>query len=233
MAKLLFHGQATFTIETTDGTRIVIDPYFDDSPFSDRKVSEVGPVDYILVTHGHEDHFADVVPLARASGAQVVASYEIVEFLGTKGITNCRKLHIGGGWNFPFGRVKMTPAVHGGAVHGDETGRYTTQAAGLLVEVDGKTIYHAGDTGLTMDMKLLEGQVDVAILPIGDSVTMGPVDAVRAVDFIKPDVVIPMHYSEPGSGVWPLIAQDPEEFRSLVGDRAKVVLLKSGDTYEI
>ncbi|MDH3224735.1 MAG: metal-dependent hydrolase, partial [Gemmatimonadota bacterium] len=164
MATLTYHGHSTFSLRTDDGTRIVIDPFFDDNPVSDVKRSEVGDVDFILCTHGHSDHFVDALPLARESGAMLVATYEIVSFAGTQGIENSHALHIGGGHDFPFGRVKMTPAIHGGQVHGDETGRYTTNPAGLLINVDGRALYHAGDTALTMDMQLLQGQVDVALL---------------------------------------------------------------------
>ena len=136
-------------------------------------------------------------------------------------------MHIGGGYDFPFGRVKMTPALHGGQVAGDGAEGYTTVPAGLLMTLDGTRIYHAGDTALITDMTLLEGQVDVAMLPIGDNFTMGPEDAARAVEMIKPRVVIPMHYD-----TWPLIGQDPEDFQALVEPRAEVVVLEPGDAYE-
>jgi len=228
VATLTFHGHATCIIETDDGTRIVIDPFFDDNPACDLQRSDVGRVDYILCTHGHTDHFADVVPLAKETGAMVVATYEIVGFLGTQGIENTHPLHIGGGYDFPFGRVKLTPALHGGQVHGDETGQYTTVPAGLLIHVDGRRVYHAGDTALLTDMQLLRGAVDVALLPIGDNFTMGPDDAARAVSFIEPDVVIPIHY-----GTWPVIEQDPEHFRALVGEGARVEIMAAGDELEL
>lgn len=226
MPKLTFHGQSTFTVET-GGARLVIDPFFADNPLADRKLADVGPVDYVLCTHGHFDHFADAIPLLRQSGATLIATFEIVDFAASQDIAAGHKLHIGGGFNFPFGRVKMTPAVHGGSVHGDTTGRYTTAAGGFLMNLDGKRIYHAGDTGLTMDMQLLRGQVDVAILPIGDNFTMGPEDAALAVGMIQPEVVVPMHYD-----TWPLIEQDPQRFADLVGDQAAVHVMKPGDVYE-
>jgi len=112
-------------------------------------------------------------------------------------------------------------------VAGDGAEGYTTVPAGLLLTVDGCRIYHAGDTALIADMALLEGQVDVALLPIGDNFTMGPADAARAVDMIKPRTVIPIHY-----GTWPLIDQDPEAFRARVEPKAEVVVLRPGDVYE-
>ena len=226
MATLTFHGQSTFTVETADGTRLVIDPFFDDSPVSDIRRAEAGPVDYVLCTHGHFDHFADAIPLLRETGATLVSTFEIVSFAETQGIANVHPLHIGGGHDFPFGRAKMTPAIHGGQVHGDATGQFTTVPGGFLLHIDGKRIYHAGDTALTLDMRLLRGKVDVAIVPIGDNFTMGPEDAAEAVGFIQPEVVIPMHYN-----TWPLIAQDPERFRDLVGDRARVQVMDPGDVF--
>ena len=226
MARLTFHGQSTFTIETDGGARLVIDPFFDDNPVSDIKRADVGAVDYILCTHGHFDHFADAIPLARETDATLISTFEIVSFAETQGIANIHPLHIGGGYDFPFGRAKMTPAVHGGQVHGDETGQFTTMPGGFLLHIDGKRIYHAGDTALTLDMQLLRGQADVAILPIGDNFTMGPEDAATAVGFIEPEVVIPVHYD-----TWPLIEQDPERFRALVGERAHVQVMAPGDRY--
>ena len=143
------------------------------------------------------------------------------------GIEKAHPLHIGGGYNFPFGRAKMTPALHGGAVEGDESGQYTTVPGGFLLTIDGTNVYHAGDTALIADMELLKGQVDIALLPIGDNFTMGPDDAVRAVEMIEPEVVIPIHYN-----TFDVIEQDPNAFASAVADRAKVVMLEPGGSYD-
>lgn len=224
MATLTFHGHATFTAETEDGTRIAIDPFFDDNPASVTKRADVGPLDFIFCTHGHADHFADAIPLAKETGATLVSTFEIVAFAESQGLENVHPMHIGGGWEFPFGRAQMTPALHGGQVHGDETGCFTTVPGGFLLHLDGRRVYHAGDTALLLDMQLLKGKVDVALLPIGDNFTMGPKDAARAVEFVEPEVVVPIHY-----GTWPLIEQDPEQFRELVGDRAEVRVMSPGD----
>lgn len=226
MAKLTYHGHATCTLETDDGTRLVFDPFFADNPATELTVEEV-EADYILVTHGHFDHFSDCIPLARRTGATVIGTFELVSFCGEKGIENGHGMNIGGGHDFPFGRVKLTPALHTGSVAGDDTGTHTTDCAGFLVEFGGKRFYHAGDTALIMDFQLLKGQVDVALLPIGDNFTMGPADAARAVEMIEPKVVIPIHYD-----TWPVIEQDPEEFRRLVGDRAEVRVVAPGASYE-
>jgi len=227
MATLHYHGHSTFTLTTDDGTRIVIDPWFDENPVSDVKADQIEDVDFILCTHGHFDHFADAIPLATRTGATLVSTFEIVSFVQSQGVENAHPLHIGGGFNFPFGYVKMTPALHGGQVAGDDTGAYTTVPGGFWMDLAGKTLYHAGDTALLTDMTLLKGTVDVALLPIGDNFTMGPTDAARAVDFIEPRVVIPIHYN-----TFDLIAQDPEAFRGMVGPKAVVEALKPGESYE-
>lgn len=228
MARLTYHGHSTFLLSTDDGTRIVIDPWFEDNPKADIGVEEVGDLDYVFCTHGHADHFADALPLARRTGATLVSTFEIVQFADEQGIEKLHPMSIGGGYQFPFGHVKMVPAVHGGRVHGDAGGKWTTVPGGFLFRVDGARLYHAGDTALLMDMRLLEGEVDVALLPIGDNFTMGPDDAVRAVEFISPRVVVPMHYD-----TFELIEQDPADFRRRVGDRARVEIMQPGSTLDL
>jgi L-ascorbate metabolism protein UlaG (beta-lactamase superfamily) len=227
MARLHYHGHSTFTLTTDDGTRIVIDPWFDENPVSDVKADEVDDVDFILCTHGHFDHFADAIPLAKRTGATLVSTFEIVSFVQTQGVENAHPLHIGGGFNFPFGYVKMTAALHGGQVAGDDEGAFTTVPGGFWMDLNGKRLYHAGDTALLMDMQLLRGKVDVALLPIGDNFTMGPEDAVRAVEFIRPKTVIPIHYN-----TFDMIAQDPEAFRRQVGELARVEIVQPGGVFE-
>jgi L-ascorbate metabolism protein UlaG (beta-lactamase superfamily) len=227
MAKLTYHGHATCGIELDDGTNIVIDPFFGDNPACGITVDEV-EADYILVTHGHGDHIGDLIPLARRTGAQVISTYEIVSWLATLGIDHAHPLHIGGGFTFPFGYVKMTPALHGGKIDGEGGEAFTTVPGGFLINfVDGVRFHHAGDTALLMEMQLLADRVDVALLPIGDNFTMGPEDAVRAVEFIRPKVVIPIHYN-----TWPPIEQDPHAFKDAVGDRAQVEIMAPGGTFD-
>jgi len=223
MATLTYHGHATCSITTHDGTRLVIDPFFADNPTTDLTVEDV-QADFVLVTHGHYDHIADAAELAKRTGALVISTVEVVEFLGTQGVESVHGMNIGGSYDFPFGTVKMVNAIHGGSLQLDGGAPYTTPCAGFVVHVDGCRLYHAGDTALTLDMQLLRGKVDVAMLPIGDNFTMGPEDAATAVEFIEPSTVIPIHYN-----TWPVIAQDPESFRERVGDRSEVRVLAPGD----
>jgi len=227
MAKLTYHGHSSFSIECEDGTQLVIDPFFKDNPACDHDGSDVA-ADFILLTHGHYDHVGDAIPLGERTGATVIASYEIATYMERRGLTASPQ-HIGGGVTYPFGHVKMTPALHGGMLELPDAEAFTTVPAGLLVSLDdGPRVYHAGDTALILDMQLLKGQVDVAILPIGDRFTMGPTDAVRAIDLIGPDVVVPCHYD-----TWPPIEQDTDAFVAAVGPRAKVEVMRSGQTLDL
>ena len=226
MPELTFHGHATFSIETDDGTNLVIDPFFTDNPGFTGSVDDI-EADFILVTHGHYDHVADLVGPAERTGATCIATFEIATFLENQGL-NVSPQHIGGGVQYPFGYVKLTAALHGGMVNLPGAESFTTLPAGILIDFgSGQRLHHAGDTGLLMDMQLLKGKVDVAILPIGDRFTMGPDDAVTAVDFIEPKVVIPCHFD-----TWPPIEQDAQAFADAVGDRASVQVMAPGDTYD-
>lgn len=227
MASLTWHGHATFSIVTDAGQTIVIDPFFDDNPACDLAASDV-EADFIVVTHGHYDHFSDCVSIARRTGAQVISTAEIASFCASQGVERTHGMNVGGGFTFDFGHLKLTQAIHSGSVAGDETGAHTTACAGLLFDLNGTRLHHAGDTALTLDMQLLKGKVDIALLPIGDNFTMGPDDAVRAVEFIEPEVVIPIHY-----GTWPVIEQDPHEFARLVGERARVEVLEPGGSFPL
>ena len=228
MAKLTWHGHSCFELATDDGSLLLFDPFLDNNPVADIKAADIPRLDYIFCSHGHGDHFGDAIPLAKRTGATLVGAYELIGFCQTKGVKNLHPLQAGGGARFPFGYAKMTPAMHGGQVEGDESGMYTVQPGGFWLHLNnGKRFYHSGDTALLMDMQLLRGRVDVALLPIGDTYTMGPEDAARAVEMIQPKVVIPMHYN-----TWDVIKQDPAEFARMVGDAAEVKVLTVGASYE-
>jgi len=217
--KATFHGHACFLLEG-DGKRVVIDPFLTGNPAAVIGPDALPKLDAILLSHGHGDHLGDAIALAKRDKATIVATAELAGFCGDKGAP-AHGMNIGGAHQFPFGRVKLVPAFHGGSVAGEH-------AAGVLLDLGGKTAYHAGDTGLSLEMQLLEGRVDLMLVPIGDNYTMGVEDAVRAVDFVKPKIVIPMHYN-----TWDVIRADPRAFQRDVGNRAEVVILAPGESYTL
>jgi L-ascorbate metabolism protein UlaG (beta-lactamase superfamily) len=224
--KATFHGHACFAVEG-NGKRIVIDPFLTGNPAADIGPDNLPKIDAVLLSHGHGDHLGDAVALAKRDNATIVATAELAAFCSDQGAT-AHAMHIGGAHQFPFGRVKLVPAFHGGRVEGDATGKYTTNPCGVVLTIGDKTVYHTGDTGLTLEMQLLAGRIDLMLVPIGDNYTMGVEDAVRAVEFVKPRVAIPMHYN-----TWDVIRADPEEFRRLVGTRAVVVILSPGESHTL
>lgn len=226
VVELTYHSHACFSIRVGD-TWLLTDPFLSGNELADVKADEV-KADYILVSHGHGDHVGDTVEIAKRTGAMTISNFEIQSWLAGQGVERAHPLHIGGGRDFPFGRVQLTIAHHGSAL---PDGGYGGNPAGFLLTLEGKRIYHACDTGLFYDMKLIgEGGLDVAILPIGDNFTMGPDDALRAVKLLEPDVVIPIHYD-----TFDVIQQDPYAFASRVEAEtaAKCVVLKPGDKYRL
>jgi len=220
MVKVTFLGHAAFMIE---GSKVVlIDPFITGNPKSPLKgVEDIKRADVVIVTHDHGDHgFDDAVEICKKTGAYFVSQYELVV---KSGLDRVEPMNIGGFVNVGGMGVEVafTPAFHTAGL-GDPTG--------VIVKIDGKTIYHAGDTGLFYDMKLI-GELyrpDIAILPIGSRFTMDVLQAAKAVEFISPKYVIPMHYN-----TFDLIKADPKEFERLVGDKAKVIILNPGESFEI
>jgi L-ascorbate metabolism protein UlaG (beta-lactamase superfamily) len=215
-------GHACFSIES-NGTVLLVDPFLTGNPQAPVSAEAVA-ADVILVSHGHGDHVGDTVAIAQRTGALVVANFEIVNWLTAQGLENCHPQHIGGGFDYPWGRVKLTIAHHGSAL---PDGSYGGNPAGFLLTLGGRTIYHACDTGLFGDMKLIgEEGVDLAILPIGDNFTMGPADALRAVQLIAPRQVVPIHYN-----TFDVIRQDPDQWAERVGAETdtRATVMQPGD----
>ena len=205
--KLTWLGHGTWALDI-GGTKVVLDPFLDDSPTAPIKASEV-EADYILVSHGHFDHVADLVAVARNTGAQVIANFEITQWLANKhNIENSLGMNLGGRITLPFGTIQMTIAWHSSQLPDGSDGG---AAGGFLLTVDDGTVYFPCDTALFSDMKRIAGGVSLAVLPIGDLYTMGPEDALEAARMLQAEHVIPNHYN-----TWPPIEQDAEEWADRV-----------------
>ncbi len=224
--KLSYHGHSIVKIQTNDHT-ILIDPFITGNTLTDLIVENEKP-DVILLTHGHNDHVGDTVEIAKAADALVVAPNELAIYLGLQGL-NTHGMNIGGAKEFDFGTVKFTKAFHSSSYQTEENEFiYTGMPAGILFTAENKTIYHAGDTSLFGDMKMIGERhpIDVAFLPIGDNFTMGPEDAAYAVELLNPKVAIPVHFN-----TFPPIKQDPQNFKELV-ENHEVKIMAPGDVFE-
>ncbi len=223
--QIRYLGHSAF--EITDGKwNLLIDPFITGNPACPVKAEELHP-QYILVTHLHDDHVGDTVAIAKRTGATVITSFEGGQALAAQGV-KVADMALGGKRRFDFGLVRVTLAFHGFGPTGGH-------ACGFVIHIGGKRIYHAGDTALFSDMKLLNGVIeepgiDVAMLPIGDNYTMGPEDAAVAVEWIRPKVVIPMHW-----GTFPVLVQDASDFAARVRETgaSQPVVLRPGETYTL
>jgi L-ascorbate metabolism protein UlaG (beta-lactamase superfamily) len=224
--KITYHGHSVLHVET-ESSSIWIDPFLTYNGLCHAKPDEV-KADVILLTHGHNDHVGDTVEIAKRTGALVVAPFELAEYLEKKDL-NTHAMHIGGAREFDWGKVKFTQAFHGSSFT-EEDGNvvYTGMPAGILLTINGKTLYHAGDTALFSDMKLIgeRNSIDAAFLPIGDNFTMGPEDASDAASWINAKLTVPIHFN-----TFPVIKQDAHAFVDKLKVPGKV--LESGETITI
>ena len=226
--KVSFHGHAIIKIET-QGKTILFDPFINGNDLTDLVVDEVKP-DVIILTHGHNDHVGDTVELAKKHDALVIANADLATVLSWQGVERIHSMNIGGAYEFEFGKVKMTPALHGsGYTTVDNQLMYCGQPPGILFTAEGKTVYHAGDTALYSDMKLIGERhpIDVAFVPIGDNFTMGPEDAALAIQFLQAKLAVPIHYD-----TFPPIKQNPHHFLELLPNGNGRVL-KPGEFIEL
>ncbi len=225
MLKLTYLSHSTFILD--DGKyKLIIDPFITGNPTCPVRLEDVN-VDFIVLTHAHGDHLGDAFTLAKKNDALVIAVNELANYAAENGC-KAHNMHIGGGYNFPFGRLKFTIAHHGSS---SPDGRYMGEPAGVVITMGGKTVYHTGDTGLFLDMKLIGelNKIDVMLVPIGDNFTMGLDDAVKAVEFVNPALAIPMHYN-----TFPVIPADPKEFKAKVEAMGKKsYVMNFGETIEV
>lgn len=233
--QIRYLGHSTFHL-TLQGKHILIDPFINGNPQCPPDVTPATiAADYILITHGHGDHIGDTFEIAQRTHPKIVSVFEIYEWMENHpdmGLDyEYEPMHISGSIPTDFGRIKMTPALHGSAL---PDGSYGGLAAGFLLTTPTATLYFAGDTGLYAEMQFLaDPQIDYAFLPIGDRYTMGPTDALKAIKLIQPKTVVPIHYN-----TWPLIAQAQDALQSWQTqvestNTTKVNFLAPGDSIQL
>ena len=224
--KLKYFSHSSFQITTDSGLTLLIDPFLDDNPTSPVKSADVA-ADYIILTHAHGDHLGDGFKIAKRTDPLFICVNELANYCISKGF-RAHNMHIGGARRFDFGRIKFTIAHHGSMT---PDGTYGGEPAGVVLSIDGKTVYHTGDTGLFYDMKLI-GEMDALdymLLPIGDNFTMGIADALKAVELADPAVAIPMHYN-----TFPVIEADPQAFKAKVELSGKqAIVMEYGEEIEL
>jgi L-ascorbate metabolism protein UlaG (beta-lactamase superfamily) len=228
--EITFHGHSTVQI-STNGTSLIIDPFLTHNPLAKAKAEDI-KVDYVLLTHGHSDHTGDALQIAKQNDATLVGTFELATYFSWQGV-KIHPMNTGGGWNFDFGRVKLTPAFHSSGLTFDDENKiiYLGMPCGILLTIEGKTIYHAGDTALFSDMKLIGElhNIDLAFLPIGDNFTMGPDEAMLAAEWLKAKKVVPIHYNTFG-----FIKQDGDAFAARLKQKGiEGMAVKPGDGFTL
>ncbi|WP_017732578.1 metal-dependent hydrolase [Nafulsella turpanensis] len=222
--QITYYGHSCFLIEI-NGKNILFDPFITPNELASEIDAKSIKADYILLTHGHQDHMADVEEVYKNTGATLVSSFELVSWFGNKGVADGHPMNHGGKKKFEFGTVKMVNAIHSSSL---PDGTYAGNPAGFVVQTSEKTFYFAGDTALTLDMQLIgqEFDIDFAFMPIGDNFTMDIHDALKAADFVKTDTIIGMHYD-----TFPYIRLDHEEVKNVAANAKKdLKLMEIGQT---
>lgn len=224
--KITWFAHSAFELDI-EGHSTLIDPFLTGNPLASTSADALNP-ELILLSHAHGDHVGDTVELAIRTGAPVVANFEIGNWMLAHDVPNVVQINPGGTYYGDFLNARLTIAHHSSSF---PDGTYGGQPNGIVITARGKRIYFAGDTDIFMEMQLIgEMGIDVAILPIGDHFTMGPGDSIQAVKFIRPKVVIPMHYN-----TFPPITQDPVEWANRVDKEtsATPVVLDPGGSYTL
>jgi L-ascorbate metabolism protein UlaG (beta-lactamase superfamily) len=223
---ITWFGHATFVVTSPGGKRIVFDPWLTGNPKAPAN-AKIDKADVICVSHGHSDHTTDVVPIARATGAPVVAVYELANYFQSKGVKDVVPMGSGGTTDVKGLKISVTDAHHTSSV--DDGKVYIGTACGFVVRLeDERALYFAGDTALFGDMRLIRELYapEIAFLPIGDHFTMGPAAAAKAAEFLGVRQIVPMHY-----GTFPMLTGTPGELKKLVEPRGvDVLVLKPGET---
>ncbi|MEY8560020.1 metal-dependent hydrolase [Jeotgalicoccus halotolerans] len=223
-----FHGHAVLSFNNND-TDVIIDPFINGNDLTDLTVENI-KADYIILTHGHNDHVGDTIEIAKSNNATVIAPVELAAYVESQGVENTVGMNVGGEGEYDFGKVKFVHAFHTSSyTDGEGVTHYTGEPMGLILTINNKKVYVTGDTGLFGDMELIakrNGPIDVCFIPIGDHFTMGIDDAAYAInELIKPTIAVPVHFD-----TFPPIKQDPEEFKDKV--RTVCQVLKPGEAVQ-
>lgn len=223
-----FHGHAVLSFNHND-TDVIVDPFINGNDLTDLTVENI-KADYIILTHGHNDHVGDTIEIAKNNNATVIAPVELAAYVEAQGVENTVGMNVGGEGEYDFGKVKFVHAFHTSSyTDGEGVTHYTGEPMGLILTINNKKVYVTGDTGLFGDMELIakrNGPIDVCFIPIGDHFTMGIDDAAYAInELIKPTIAVPVHFD-----TFPPIKQDPEEFKDKV--RTVCQVLKPGEAVQ-
>ena len=234
-ASITYCGHSTVILTSERGVRIIIDPFLSGNPLCPDGLKDPGSVDMICLTHGHADHASDAAPLAKKYGATVFATFELCALLGKEGVSESQLqfMNNGGTVSQDGIAVTLTNAFHSNSFDAsDGKTYYAGQAGGIVVKLEsGRSLYHCGDTCLFSDMRLIAEQCkpEIMFVPIGDRFTMGPEDAAKAVELVKPKIVIPIHHS-----TFPPLSGTPEQFVELLsGSESAVQILAPGEVKEL
>ena len=226
--RITWLGHATVLVQTPKGTNILIDPFIENNPKYPKGYKLPDNIQYILLTHGHGDHVSDAVPVAKKHKSNVVAIYELAAHMNKEGAEKITGMNIGGTVQLEDVAVTMVEAKHSAGVEGKNGTAYAGVAAGFVLTIsEGPVLYHAGDTTVFGDMKLIKDlyHPEIAMLPIGGFYTMGPKEAALAAQFIAPSAILPIHF-----GTFPPLTGTPDELDSLLKGSIEVIRMNPGDT---
>lgn len=223
-------GHATVLVQTPKGTNVLIDPFIENNPKYPKSFKLPEKIHYILLTHGHGDHVSDAVPVANKHDSNIVAIYELASFMASEGARNTTGMNIGGTVPLEDVAVTMVEAKHSAGVEGKSGAQYAGVAAGFVLTVaNGPVLYHAGDTTVFSDMKLIQElyHPELAMLPIGGFYTMGPREAAMAAEFLAPRAILPIHF-----GTFPPLKGTPDELASHLKGSIEVIRIAPGDSIQ-
>jgi L-ascorbate metabolism protein UlaG (beta-lactamase superfamily) len=226
--RITWLGHATVLIQTAGATNILVDPFIAQNPKFPKHFKLPETIHYVLLTHGHSDHISDVVPVAAQHDSTVVAVYELAAYVAAKGVAKTIGMNLGGTVQLGDAAVTMVEAKHSAGVEDEQGTHYAGVAAGFVLTIEnGPVLYHAGDTAVFGDMKLIAElyRPEIALLPIGGHFTMGPKEAALAARLLAPEIILPIHY-----GTIPQLKGTPEELAALTGSSVRVVRWTPGET---